>query len=572
MIVFFLVSNRPFHYFKIARILKNMVMRKTWFMTRAERDPVFHVDALRALQEATKNFTLQWEGKGARPTQSDYEKCLNKHKLKRGHVSDTGSGGRTWACLMRTFDYVYLDEQGYLKLTKVGEALLAGRKIKENISKQILTFQIPNSYSLEKNSGQGYVSGFKIRPVRFLLHLVNQKNLGYKLTKTEITFFAMEAKTDSELSSVTDEILNFRKMNVSDQNSLKAKIAEEFDHRERSDKGARDFSKAHGDVAHNFMLLAEYLGVVTYIRGTASCDGYLFVAENQKSQISDTLERFDKRYPFNTRYLISRERLAQNNGLDIDSYKASAYGSISPATNKSKLEEKISQLIASKPGVDLTDRETIRSILASEIPESKLDGAVDYVCKADYKVLSDDFIEKYLNETDFAQYENETNTILKMFGLTTYLRPNPFHSSSAHIELAVVDADGRFGVIDCKDYSEEFRLSPAFSNLMAGDYVPNYDGLDGHSVHFFGYIVSNQAKGQLNLQKITNLLKIRFPDRKPIQGFMINSKTLLGLLDYLLDKDIEKSDRSRAFTKLAVNQTYLTIDRVLRDLGYSSNS
>src|SRR5690625_8047335 len=92
-------------------------MRKVWFITRPERDPTFHVDALRALQNSTNNFEVVWYG--YREAHKRYESVLASEGLKRAHISHDGSGGRTWVAMLRTFGYVYMINEGYLILTIV---------------------------------------------------------------------------------------------------------------------------------------------------------------------------------------------------------------------------------------------------------------------------------------------------------------------------------------------------------------------------------------------------------------------------------------------------------------------
>ena len=156
-------------------------MRKVWFITRPERDPTFHDDALRALQIATDNFSIIWYGN--RDAHKRYEAVLVSEGLKRENISNDGSGGRTWAAMLRTFGYVYLNNDGYLVLTKVGQKILNKEKVRENISKQILTLQIPNAYFLDSGFRPKYEEGFQIRPARFLIRLVNQSILNYYVTK-----------------------------------------------------------------------------------------------------------------------------------------------------------------------------------------------------------------------------------------------------------------------------------------------------------------------------------------------------------------------------------------------------
>ena len=543
--------------------------RKIWFITRPERDPVYHAGALSALSEATHGFADLWESN--RDLQKQYERCLIAHKLKRNHVSTDGSGGRTWAAMMKTFDYVYSTADGHLHLTKVGAAILRGDKVRENVAKQILTLQIPNAYFLEPRFPSHFEEGFKIRPVRFLLRLANQAELGYQVSKREITFLVLKAKTDSDLAAVTKEIKDFRAKTPEEQAAIEAAIAAQYDHRERSDKGARKFSQANGDVAHTYMLLAEYAGGVSYVRGRASKDALLEVEPGQRGPLADLLQRFDRRYPFNARYLFSRERMAQNNGLDVDSYKASSYGEISPANNHSKLINKIQEILAKQTGLDFGDRSKVREALASELPDRLLDDAVDYACSLKFQALSDSFIESYLGESDPREYENKTKKVLDLFGLHVYLRPGPVISRGPNIELAALDKENHLGLVDCKLYPSGFALSSSLADYMATEYIADYDGLDGHQVAFFAYVASNQIKGEANLPRVTEVAKRLFPGRE-IKGFMINSKTLLGLLDFLMDGGFDEKARSLAFSRLATNKAYSTIDKALRELGYSSNS
>ncbi|MDI4688541.1 hypothetical protein MKZ46_21490, partial [Pseudoalteromonas shioyasakiensis] len=139
---------------------------------------------------------------------------------------------------------------------------------------------------------------------------------------------------------------------------MKQDIAAKFDHRERSDKGARDFYEAHSDVAHTFMLISDYTGLVEYIRGKA-----LKGDSSRINEIKQEIAEIEKRYPFNTRYMISLERMAENSGLDVDSYKASRYGNIKPAANSSKLRAKAERILAQFPSIESMSKEEIARAL-----------------------------------------------------------------------------------------------------------------------------------------------------------------------------------------------------------------
>src|SRR5699024_12423061 len=77
-------------------------------------------------------------------------------------------------------------------------------------------------------------------------------------------------------------------------------------------------------------------------------------------------------FPYTTlfrskRYLISLERFAENAGLDINSYKASAFGSLPPATNRSKSIRKVHQLLAAYPLIQELPTNEIINILEQEL-------------------------------------------------------------------------------------------------------------------------------------------------------------------------------------------------------------
>ena len=129
--------------------------RKIWFITRPERDPAFHEEALIALANATNNFKLKW--KGNRELHKKYEQALIDIGIKRNSISKDGSGGRTWASLLKTFAYCYTTTDGFLVPTKIALEILRKNNIFENIKKQILTLQIPNAYFFESGFLQNIV-------------------------------------------------------------------------------------------------------------------------------------------------------------------------------------------------------------------------------------------------------------------------------------------------------------------------------------------------------------------------------------------------------------------------------
>lgn len=530
--------------------------RKVWFITRPERDPKFHVEALMALKQATDNFKTVWSRN--RDAHKRYEEILASEELKRDNVSLDGSGGRTWAAMLRTFGYVYITSSGTLSLTKVGTALLEGKKISENISKQILTLQIPNSYFLESGFRPKFEEDFQIRPARFLIRLVNQRELDFFVTKEEITFFALTAKKDNELREVTEKILKYRGASEEEKEEMKNMVASSYDHRERSDKGARDFAAAHGDVAHTFMMLCDYTGLAEYVRGDA-----LRVPSEKHQLTADKLIDLEARYPFNKRYLISLQRFSENAGLDVDSYKASAFGAIKPATNRNKSIKKVQRLLSSYPSLQALSVEEITSILEQEFSYSESRQYASLLKDYHYNSLNEDFVESYLYEENDLVFEDKTAEILKAIGFEVELRPKPVTKDvRTEIEILIHVDQNTICIIDAKNYKKKFALSAHLASHMGSEYIPNYNGYDGKSVAYFGYVTANEWSGERNLEKISEKAQATNPNLFA-QGAIFSAKALLGFLDYCLDNDLEENERKQKFISNFTNKGYNNVNEMI---------
>ena len=530
--------------------------RKVWFITRPERDPKFHVDALRALKMATNDFNTVWSRN--RDAHKNYERVLASEELKRDNISLDGSGGRTWAAMLRTFGYVYITPSGTLALTKVGEALLGGKKIRENTSKQILNLQIPNAYFLESGFRPKFEEDFQIRPARFLIRLVNQRSLDYFVTKEEITFFALTAKKDNDLSTVTDKILEYRKATEEEKVEIKKDVASSYDHRERSDKGARDFAAAHGDVAHTLMMLCDYTELADYVRGDA-----LRIPSEKQRKTSDKLIDMEARYPFNKRYLISLQRFSENAGLDVDSYKASAFGAIGPATNRNKSIKKVHQLLSSYPLLQALSLEKITKILEQEFSNSEASKYATLLKDYHFTSLNEDFVESYLYEENDLIFEDKTSEILRAIGFEVELRPKPvIKDVRTEIEILLHVDEENICIIDAKNYRKKFTLSANLASHMGSEYIPNYNNYAGKSVAYFGYVTASEWGGERNLSKISDKAQA-IDSRLSTQGAIISAKFLLGFLDYCLDNGFEQEKRKQMFISLFTNKGYSNIGEMI---------
>lgn len=531
-----------------------MTDRQVWFVSRPERDPKFHREALIALQEATENFTVHW--KGEREVHKRFEKILAREGLKRENTSEDGSGGRTWAAMLRNFGYCFLTAEGYLLATKVGIAIINGIKVRENITKQILTLQIPNAYYFEPSFRPKFDRGFRIRPARFLIKLTNQSVLDYYVTKEEITFFALTAKLDGDLDQIVANILAFRDADEQAKVAMKIKIAEDFDHRERSDNKARTYEEAYSDVAHTFMLLCDYTELVEYFRRDA-----LRIPPANSVEVTDKISLFDTRYPYNTRYLISLERMAENNGLDVDSYKATPYRSIAPASNKGKTDRKVQKILADIPDFDSLTKSDIVEKLAVEFSSRDAEKIAVDIKQQAYNSLNPDFIEGFLNEQNDRTFEDKTGDILKAIGFDVVMRPRPLKGTTTEIEILVKWGQDFCGLIDSKNYRPKFPLSSNLASYMGSEYIPNYEGYEGRSIQFYGYVTASAFGGQSNLHKVTNVAKRVV--KRDIQGIMLNASTLLAFLDYSIENNLPQEQRLNLFLNAVQNNAYSSLDEFL---------
>lgn len=532
-------------------------LRKIWFITRPERDPAFHEEALRALSTATNNFSIKWTSN--RQLHKDYEQALIDIGVKRNSISADGSGGRTWAALLKTFAYCYTNSHGFLIPTKVATEILHGNSVFENIKKQILTLQIPNAYFLEKGFKPKFDPNFSILPVRFLIRLCTNNSLSYYVTKEEITFIVMTAQRESEFEDIVTKILHFRSMSPDEKLNYKTLISSDYEHRERSDKGARNFYTAHSDVAHTFMLISEYTGLVEYDRGV---NAKISIPVYNVSTVINDLTYYDTRYPFNNRYLYSLERMAEVNGLDITSYKASRYGDIKPATNLHKKLKKAEKLLNDYPNASSLPKDKIIEILSSSsfnIADSQKIGEY-FTASSVMENLDENFVQGVLNEPDNLKFEQKIGRILEQLGFEILMHPK-VDGERTEIDILLKYNNNLCGILDAKNYKEKFTLSSSLASHMISEYIPNYINYDGHALSFFGYVTCNDIGGINNLSKISEK-----SSQGSIKGIMINAKSLLALLDYCIENNIPQKDRIDVFLKLIKNSSYTFFDQIIDEL------
>lgn len=180
-----------------------------WWVTRPKRK-------LNSIPEVLATFSeisLDQEWQGQRNTHLSLEESLEQAGLKRkGERRDqTGGGGRTYQAWVFSLGLIFIQESTKkVKLTLAGEAIMAGDSPVEVLKHQVLKYQFPSAFSLSR--GVNVSSRFKIRPFRFLLKLLRDRDIGF-LTEEEIAKIIIveaEDETDECYRYIVKRIADFR--------------------------------------------------------------------------------------------------------------------------------------------------------------------------------------------------------------------------------------------------------------------------------------------------------------------------------------------------------------------------
>lgn len=521
--------------------------REFWFVTRPCRDPQYHVDALRALQKATDDFTLKW--KGNRVLHRKYEQCLVDAEMKQSNISRDGSGGRTWAAMLKTYNYVYEDSKGILRPTKVAEAILRGEKIPENICKQVLTLQIPNGYFVSSAFRPKYAKGFRIQPVIFLIKLANDPRIEKYITKEEIILFAMTAKKDNEFERTINKILNYRSASEAKKKEIENSVFNKNGDISRADS-RKDFSK-YSDVATTFTILCRYTRYALRDEKTGGLKGI-----DDKKKWKEFLD-FCNRYPFNRRIDTDPQFYILSAGLDVDTYKTQYGVNAKQASRNRKRNKKASNLLKEYPKPEDLSVTELTHILSKEFMRDEAREIAEDIKARKFKASSDSFLDAYLHEPDNLEFERKTARVLRALGLMVELHPSPtssFNNSNENIDVLAEEGSDSLILVDAKNYAKKFSLSASLRNVMANSYLAGYKNFDGMNPNYYCYVTANKIGGVGNLTKINELAKQN--SDLHVHGMMISASALYWLLDYCTENNISEDERPRMFVKLFNDQAY----------------
>lgn len=192
-------------------------MLNYWWVTRPKRKLDSVQDILSCFAEASLN--CEWQGNIY--THLAFEEALERHGLKKpGERKDQrGGGGRTYYAWLSSLGLVYKEvSSGQSKLTEAGQAIVAGRNAEYVLSRQVLNYQFPSPFSRSVHSAKTRLDNrFQIRPFRFLLKLLTDERLSYKLSLEEIArviVVAAENESEKTYNSVVKQILQYRENGI----------------------------------------------------------------------------------------------------------------------------------------------------------------------------------------------------------------------------------------------------------------------------------------------------------------------------------------------------------------------
>lgn len=180
-----------------------------WWVTRPKRKLHSIPDILALF--AGQALDQVWQKQ--RKSHISFEDALEQNGLKReGSRRDhTGGGGRTYLAWLMSLGLLFTQPvTKQLRLTLAGEAIMNGISPVKILTRQVLHYQFPSSYSLGR--GVNVNQRFKIHPFWFLLKLLIDSRIQW-LTQEEIAKVILveaETETDACYEAVVKKILDFR--------------------------------------------------------------------------------------------------------------------------------------------------------------------------------------------------------------------------------------------------------------------------------------------------------------------------------------------------------------------------
>ena len=517
---------------------------KLWTIPRPTRDPLDLSSALKAFARIAKG--KKWRGN--RALQKKFEASIPS---KTGNVGDYGSGGRTWAALLRVYGLWYNDSK--VTITSAGEVLISGNNIYKQMVRLILNFQIPSAYSEHQKLDEG----FRIFPFRFMLQLLIDTRIKY-LDQDEIALFILKTKTHEEYEKVVSSILRYRRTKANDRKEMKdregiIKVHMRLFRPNKRTDSPRDVTghiQYINDFANTFMNHIRYLHEIYFEKGK----GRISIKPGKKQNLVTLFSEYEQRHPFSTLYDISEKRYAEHYGLKFDAMKATKK-STPPKTREAKrfLVIKNAYNKIKKTKANLSGQKIVEKLVQNTgISEEEIEEIISEnseLSLTETKNIDESFVENYLycgsSGKDDRPFEVMTRDILTAMGLPTKKEKIKRKRAGMKPEIDGLIKNpqtSKSGILECKS-GAKFSFPIGDCDKMKTTYIPNFvtfneDGKK-YSLDFFLYVIGNKVTGLDNFQDIITAKKLK--------GAVIYAKDLLDLFSRFKEGKITKQDVLKIF-------------------------
>lgn len=519
-------------------------MLNYWWVTRPKRKLTTVPEVLATVVEMTLN--REWSGQ--RDTHLCLEDALEDAGLKRtGERRDQGGGGaRTYVAWLKSLGLLFTQESTkQIKLTLAGEAIFNGESPVPILTRQIIKYQFPSTFSISR--GVGVHERFKIHPFWFLIKLLCDDRLCY-LTQDEIEkIIIVEAENDGKrcYEQIVSRILQFR-------NEGSDCIRDDyFDEYTSTRAVARKTAETGNlkDVANTIINWLEYTQLISRDRGCVRIlpDKFQEACEIAKEppcfiDHPEDEENFQRKFGVDPRHNKDTRNLTNTKTITsqiIDESKIrTAFLNLSILQPIAKINSALINQISEKTGISVG---LVEDTLYKNYPNGAIGG-----------FLTNFFEMAFKGREDATEFEKATVSIFKdVFGFETHHVGPKGLTPDVHI---ISDAEGYQGIIDNKAY-RKYAITNDHYNRMVDNYI---NGLNNYSnslypLAFFSYIAgdfSENINSQLmkivtktgvngSALSITNFIRmIENQMKTPYQHSDI--RRLLGLNREVLLRDIER--------------------------------
>lgn len=452
-----------------------------WWVTRPKRKLNSIPEVLAVFSE--KSLNQEWDGQ--RNTHLSLEEALEEANLKRkGERRDhTGGGARTYRAWLASLGLIFTQEStGQIKLTLAGEAIMNGDSPVSVLKNQILKYQFPSSFSLSR--GVDMSPRFKIRPFRFLLRLLMDREIG-SLSEDEIGLIVItQAENESETCyrRVVRKIKEYRENGV---NTLEVDFNSKYAPKTGEVNPNHPYSHLI-DTANTFINWLEY----TQLAARRGEDRRIYVIPEKTDEVCEILSVVP---PFIDRP-EQHEYYQRKFGIDPKHNKDTRNLTASRTITARMIEEnKVKQAFIreslkapiSKITAELVDKIVQQTGLEEHFVEESLQKLYPHGAVGAF--MTQYFEMAFKGKEEATEFEKAT---AKLFNEVFNFQTSHVGSIGLTPDVLLVSDDcGYCGIIDNKAYSQ-YSISNDHHNRMVRNYIgglSNYNS-SNYPLAFFTYI------------------------------------------------------------------------------------